>query len=349
MLLCLPPLLMRSPAMAFGIPVGPPGLSLHLALDPLSASFLLIVFLTGTAISAYQATAIPLAPAASVRMTASALAGTALVLLAADGVSMAIGLAVTCCAVSLPGRDPSRPARSDVRRHAVLFVPLLVLVAVCLLTPSGFAPRFDAIRAAPVYPGDAVATALLTIAAAAGLAYARPTEPCWTRDALTACALIPTGTYLLLRLIADLSGGTSQTECGFGLLLAGGVIAIMQGLVRRQASGHRRCGYPPGSAAGGPGDGWSRARPGRARGRSAGGGLAGACRNFSLRSRQQRRGGPDIAGGPRGRCECRNPTPVPPRRAGSCDAGHLRRPGRRPAGFVGDAARCGLRCSLAAV
>ena len=45
---------------------------------------------------------------------------------------------------------------------------------------------------------------------------------------LTAGALIPTGSYLLLRLIADLPGGATQTECGFGLLLAGGAVAVMQ-------------------------------------------------------------------------------------------------------------------------
>jgi hydrogenase-4 component B len=228
MLLCLPSLLMRSPATSLGIPVGPPGLPLHLALDPLSASFLFIVFLAGTAISAYQATAVPVPPAASVRMTACGLAGTILLLLAADGVSMALGLAVTCCAVSLPTGTLSRSARTDVRRHAMLLVPLLVLAAVCLLTPSGFAPRFDAIRAAPVYPGEVVPVALLTVAAVVGLAYAGAAEPCWTRDALTACLLIPAGSYLLLRLIADLSDGTSQTVCGFVLLLVGGAIAVTQ-------------------------------------------------------------------------------------------------------------------------
>ncbi len=56
-LLCLPPLLMRAGASSLTIPVGPPGLSLHLALDPLSAFFLVIALLAGTAIAAFQATA----------------------------------------------------------------------------------------------------------------------------------------------------------------------------------------------------------------------------------------------------------------------------------------------------
>jgi hydrogenase-4 component B len=229
-LLCLPPLLMRSPATALGVPVGPPGLPVHLALDSLSAFFLLIVFLASFAIAIYQATAVPLPRVASMRMTALGLAGTALVLLAGDGVALAIGLAVACGSIWLPSGDQPQDdrVRRDRRRQAVLLVPLLVLVAVCLLAPSGFAPRFDAIRAAPADPEHAVAAAVLTVAAVAGLAHARSTERCWTRDALAAGVVIPAGSYLLLRLIADLSGGTTQTVCGFGVLLAGGSIAVVQ-------------------------------------------------------------------------------------------------------------------------
>jgi hydrogenase-4 component B len=243
MLLCLPPLLTTTPSTALTLPLGPPGLSLHLALDPLAAFFLAIVFLAATAITAFQATTIPPAPAASIRTTAFCLAGTAFSLLAADGVALAVGLAVACGALWLPGmRDlpiphPGLP-RSGLPhsglslsgiRYQKLLIPLLLLAATCLLSPTGVAPRFDAIRTALVDPGHATAAAALTIAAVAALICGRSGQRCWTRDALAAGLSIPSGIYLLLRLVADLPGSAVPGWAGFVLLLAGGAISIVQG------------------------------------------------------------------------------------------------------------------------
>jgi hydrogenase-4 component B len=238
MLLCLPPLLTTTPSTALTLPLGPPGLSLHLALDPLAAFFLAIVFLAATAITAFQATTIPPAPAASIRTTAFCLAGTAFSLLAADGVALTIGLAIACGALWLPGmRHPSIPhsgiPHSGITlsgiRYQKLLIPLLLLAATCLLAPTGVAPRFDAIRTALVDPGHATAAAVLTIAAVAGLICGRSGQRCWTRDALAAGLSIPSGIYLLLRLIADLPGSATPGWAGFVLLLAGGAISIVQG------------------------------------------------------------------------------------------------------------------------
>ncbi|MGD0108238.1 MAG: hypothetical protein ABSC06_30010 [Rhodopila sp.] len=218
-LLCLPPLLLRAPPTVLSLPAGPPGLTLHFALDPLSAFFLFIVFLAGTALAAFQATAIAAPGSATVRITAPCVAGTAVSLLAADGVTLALGLGVVCGAVWLPGRG----------KPGVRLAPLLLLAAVCLLTPAGFAPRFDTIRAAPIDPDRATAAAVLTFAGFIALTAAPSVERCWTRDTLTAGMLIPAGSYLLLRVIADLAGAATQTGCGFALLLAGGAIAVIQG------------------------------------------------------------------------------------------------------------------------
>jgi hydrogenase-4 component B len=235
LLLCLPPLLIGIAASDLTVPIGPPGLSLHLSLDPLSAFFLVIVFLAATAIAAFQATSVPMVRVALVRVTAFCLAGTAIALLAADGVALAIGLAITCGTIWFPRR-----ARLG------LLVPLLVLAASCLLAPNGF----GALRTASPDASHVTATAALSIAAAGFLSWSPPGERCWTRDGLTAGVLTPSGTYLLLRLIADLPGTTMPLWCGFVLLLAGGAIAAVQGwsgakhadvdravlcLVRRQA------------------------------------------------------------------------------------------------------------------
>jgi formate hydrogenlyase subunit 3/multisubunit Na+/H+ antiporter MnhD subunit len=220
-LLCLPSLILRAPETTLDLPIGPPGLSLHLALNPLSAFFLIIAFLAGTAIAAFQETTIPMPRTATVRITAICLSGTALSLLAADGVTLAIGLAIMCGAIYFP--------QSSRRIQIAALVPFLLLTATCLLTPSGFAPAFDAIRAAPVDPNHTSVAAALTFAAVIALNRGGSAERCWTRDALTAGVLIPSGSYLLLRLNADLAGAATQTGWGFVLLLAGGAIAVIEG------------------------------------------------------------------------------------------------------------------------
>jgi hypothetical protein len=213
MLLCLPPLLTDIAATDLALPIGPPGLSLHLAIDPLSAFFLVLVFLAATAIAAFQATTTPLTKLTLVRTTTFCLAGTALSLLAADGVTLAIGLAIICGAIGLP-----RGSRS------VLLIPLVLLAAVSLLAPNGLALRFDTIRVASVDSDHATAAAALTIAAVTLLIWARSDERCWTREALTAGVLVPFGAYLLLRLIADLPGSAVPGWGEFVLLLSGGAI-----------------------------------------------------------------------------------------------------------------------------
>jgi hypothetical protein len=139
-----------------------------------------------------------------------------LFLLAADGATLAIGLGISCAAIG------------QGKRHQ-MFIPLLLLAASCLLTQAGYAPRFDAIRAAPIGAGHATAAAGLTIVAVAALVWTRAEARCWTRDTLTAGVLIPSGTYLLLRLVCDLSGAVTHAWWGFVLLLAGGTLAVLQG------------------------------------------------------------------------------------------------------------------------
>jgi hydrogenase-4 component B len=168
-----------------------------------------------TAIAAFEAASAP--TAAPVRMTAFCAGGAILALLAADGATLTLGLAATCAAVGY-GRG----------RHLML-VPILLLAAVCLLTPSGYAPRFDAIRAAPIEADRAAAAAALTLAAVGVLLWPTKGDRNWTRDAHSVGILIPLGIYLLLRVIADLSVNATQTWWGVGLLLAGGATAVVQG------------------------------------------------------------------------------------------------------------------------
>jgi len=211
-MLCLLPLLFHATPATLTIPAGPPGMDLHLALGPLPACFLLLALLTGTAIAAFQS----LATRNSARPAAFCLAGSMLWLLAADGVTLVLGSAMVCATIV--------PFRSNRQRATALLIPLLLLGAACLLTPSGFAPRFDAIRAAPVGAARASAAAMLTIAAITALIGSRaPAHP-----ALMAGVILPTGLASLIRLIADLPGQTVQGWWGGVLIAAGGWIAVQQ-------------------------------------------------------------------------------------------------------------------------
>jgi hypothetical protein len=204
--LCLPSLLFPSAA-ALIVSAGPPGLRLHLALGPMPACFLLLILVSGGAIAAFGETT---------RSTALCLGGAILSLLAADGVTLLFGTAVLCGAVY-----PDRTRRS--RLHALL-VPLLLAGAVFLLTPAGFAPRFDAIRAAPVSVERASIAAMMAAAAITGLICLRPRDGC---NALAAGAVLPAGIAILIRLLDDLTGQTVQAWWGFVLLALGGLIAVV--------------------------------------------------------------------------------------------------------------------------
>jgi hydrogenase-4 component B len=223
-LLCLPSLLAGAAAAALELPIGPPGLSFHLCLDPIAAFFLLTIFVCGTAVAAFAAVPSTGRTATAADPETSAiplcLAGLGITLLAADAVTFAIGL--TLAATGLARLGPSRCLPQ-------LLAAFLFLLAVCLLTPSGFAPRFDAIRAAPLDASRATASTVLAIAGALCLFWRSAARGHWAHDALTAGAVIPIAVYGLLRLVVELPGAAVQAWWGFILLLIGGIVAVVSG------------------------------------------------------------------------------------------------------------------------
>ncbi|HQT76746.1 MAG: hypothetical protein B7Z80_07450 [Rhodospirillales bacterium 20-64-7] len=217
--LCVIALALGAPAAELPLPIGPPGMSMHIGIDALSIYVLLLVFTAGCAIGAFQAYAgLPVTRMAICR-AAICSAGGMLALLAADGILLTIGLTLAVGALWLDTR----------RRHATaLLIPLLLLGAVALLTPPGFAPRFDAIRTAPPGLMHSSAAVLLTMAAVTGLASLKPAERCWLRQAVLAGLMMPLSAYLLLRLTVELPGAGAHPVWGFLLMLCGGVIAVRQ-------------------------------------------------------------------------------------------------------------------------
>ena len=123
-------------AAALELLIGPAGGVMHLALDPLAASFLLVLYIT-----------LPCAPVAPL-----VLAGTAITLLAGDGFVLAAGILL------LGGSTALRPA---------------VVAVVCLLAAlamAGALNDFAVLRTVSLGEWRAVALLLLVIAAAGSLA-----------------------------------------------------------------------------------------------------------------------------------------------------------------------------------
>jgi formate hydrogenlyase subunit 3/multisubunit Na+/H+ antiporter MnhD subunit len=221
------------------LPVGPPGMRLHLALDPLSGFFLLFMFLAGAAVLACAAEGADADPLAGLTARiAGCIAGLGLTLLAADGVTLALGLTIgggALWATSEPG--PPRAQHIAV----VLAAAALLLTAVALLTAPDSLPHFEAIRART--PDPRPAAAALTLLGAGALAGLFPLGTSPLRPRLTplhatvpTCAvallsggMMPVGTYLLLRLAVDLAGRSPPSWWGLPFLLMGAASAVIGG------------------------------------------------------------------------------------------------------------------------
>jgi hydrogenase-4 component B len=206
------------------LPFGPPGLSLALSFDPLAAFFLLPAFLTGTASIAFAAEIADSSSKASLSGLSLCLAGVVLAILAADGVTLALGLALAGGAVWTSG-DPG-PARTP-----LLGVTALTGLAILGATAaSGFV--FAAMREQLDYPTALFVLALIGPGALAGLVpFHRWSIPAHGASPARAAALLsgalqPLALYLLVRLLLDLGGPAPAGWWGPVLLGIGSATAL---------------------------------------------------------------------------------------------------------------------------
>jgi hydrogenase-4 component B len=183
------------------------------ALDPMSASFLLLICIA--AVSSAEGGPLKLA-------------GTALALLAADGFVLVVGVALAAIATvvsppplagggwgegAVPTPDRSFPPTPSLAgRGRNLLVPVIGLIlAISLLGHGG---DFAAIRAAPPDGWYAAVSLLLLMIAVAPLIPANA----------------PLALYLLARILLDLSAATQPQWWSIPLLLAGAAIAVTAAL-----------------------------------------------------------------------------------------------------------------------
>jgi len=209
------------------LPVGLPGMPLTLAFDPLAAFFLLPTFLTGTASMAFAAEIADPAPKASLAGLALCLAGVVLAILAADGVVLSVGLAVSGGAVWAMGDQGTE------RVPLLAATGLAALAVLGATAASGFG--FAAIRGHPVWPFLLYALTLAGPGALAGLAPfnawlipAHAASPS-RGAALLSGAIQPLTYYILVRMLVDLGDPLAPGWWSVPVLAMGAVTALIGG------------------------------------------------------------------------------------------------------------------------
>ena len=234
-------LISAADASSLSLGIGLPGLPLHLALDGLSAAFMLLLMLTGAAAATaelddhghYDSTA-PFFPVF--------LGGMALTLLAADGFAVVLGFETMSLAsfalVLTNHRD------GEVRAAALLYIGMAGLGAVCLVPCMALLAvdgdfTFAAMRAHPPEGWRALAVLVLVLVGAGSKAGLAPLHV-WLPpahaaapghvSALMSGAMTKIALYVLIRVLFDLCGPAQPMGWGAPLVLLGALGAVLGGL-----------------------------------------------------------------------------------------------------------------------
>jgi formate hydrogenlyase subunit 3/multisubunit Na+/H+ antiporter MnhD subunit len=218
------------------LPFGPPGFALQLALDPLSAWFLLIL-----SVVALPAALMAAASGFTSRAEAAAfplfLAGMALTLLAGDVFALLLGFEAMSLAswALVAARHPIGEGRRAARLYLgfAAFSGLCLLGGLALLAAPGIG--FAAIRAAPPEGWRAV-TAMALVLLGAGskagllpfhlwlpLAHPAAATPV---SALMSGAMVKVALYVLARALFDLAGPAQPGWWGVPLMVLGAMTAL---------------------------------------------------------------------------------------------------------------------------
>ncbi|MBV9247991.1 MAG: hypothetical protein JO227_01925 [Acetobacteraceae bacterium] len=208
------------------LPFGVPGRSTQLALDPLCAPFLLLVFLASTASAVIITRGEPNQDHASSSNQLVSLAGCALSLLAADGITLALGLGLIAYSF--------RGVCGLSRLAPVLFGAGCVVVGTGLLSPGHPTLGFAEIRTGA---SSSLAASFGALISSTGFAAVSGLAPFHLRrlDKHSAkCAgLVPSvtvpviGIYGLVRIYLDLASAASSYWWGLPLLIWGAVSSLL--------------------------------------------------------------------------------------------------------------------------
>jgi formate hydrogenlyase subunit 3/multisubunit Na+/H+ antiporter MnhD subunit len=230
-----------APAMA--LPLATPNGAMLVALDGLSAWFLLLLGLAGVPASLYALAHEGRAPPRTLAAFPLFLAGMALTLIAADGLTLLLGFeAMSLASWALVASDH---AKAENRRAARLYLVFAALGAVCLVPALGLLAgpggelAFDVIRQTPPEGWRAGLILALVVAGAgskaglvplhAWLPLAHPAAPSHV-SALMSAAMTKVALYVVARLLLDLGGPAQPLWWGVPLVVLGAASAVLGAL-----------------------------------------------------------------------------------------------------------------------
>ena len=236
------------------LPIGPPGLAFTLACDPLSGFFLLLLFLTGTAVIVFATETEAASDPATFSGPMICVGGLALALLATDGILLGLGVAVGSLALWATG-EPNR-ARGVQLSIGLLAAGAMVIVSALGASTLGLASLDGSVMGlstlgVPVLGGAsgpglvrladrsplpthlAFVVALVAAGALAGLAplhrwlVLAPTAMPARAATLLCGAMVPVAVYCLLRTVASGAGLGFAPWWGTLLMVMGAVSAVV--------------------------------------------------------------------------------------------------------------------------
>lgn len=235
--------LVAGPLPAQALPLAVPGLVALVAVDALSAWFLLVLGLAGACSALFALAHQRGTPARLLAAYPLFLAGMALALVAADGFTLLLGFeAMSLASWVLVAADHAEAAnRQAARRYLAfaLFSGICLVPALGLMAAVAGDLSFAAMRAAPPQGWQAVAVLALVVAGAgakaglvplhAWLPQAHPVAPSHV-SALMSGAMTKVAIYVLARLLLDLSGPAQPLWWGVPLLVLGAASAVLGAL-----------------------------------------------------------------------------------------------------------------------
>ena len=229
-----------APGASLALPIGLPGMAIHLALDPLSRPFLVLVFVAAAA--ALTAATVPHGPedVRAAPFLPVFVASIALALLAADGFALLLGfgaMSVASWALVL-----ARHEDAEARDAAALYLGMATFSAACLIIAVAMlaagAPNltFASMRQHPpdgAWAAGVLALAILGAGAKAGLfplhvwlPRAHPVAPS-PASALMSGAMTKVALYVLARILFDLCGEATPVWWGVPLVVLGAASATI--------------------------------------------------------------------------------------------------------------------------
>jgi hydrogenase-4 component B len=234
--LVLASLLAGSQTTMLALPIGPPGGVTRLALDPLGAAFLLLLFVAAIPCAVFAGGEPDAAPAPLAGLPAS-LAAMVLTILAEDHFALALGLGGLGIAgwLLLSPREEA----DETGNVALTYLGLAIFAVVCLIAALALmAPPtvawldcdYAAIRAAPPEGWRASAVLVLALLGATGLAGLFPLHAWIARLGAASALLMGIGTnigvYLMFRVLLDLCGTAQPIWWGVPLLVLGAASSV---------------------------------------------------------------------------------------------------------------------------